>query len=182
MSKLTIVAKYQSSAHFPAWKIHYKCHKACFLHLTSQEYVTSLIFSYIMADFRDICCDILSWQCQDRHWQIFQIQQLCMHTGVTFSCLWWHKLFIDEWRQYNLRVFIFMFVVQFAKFAKTKTSRKFLIQYMVLRNATTGTLFILKLRWEGHMVLKELTPVTCIIFPIRNLQWLTGFGSTRLEK
>ena len=102
-----------------------------FLQLTSQEYTISLnewIISYNMAGFKDICCDILSWVCRDRHcmqWQIFKIQQFCMHTGsVTFSYLRWYKLFIDEWRQNILQVFIFVFVIQFAKSAKIKTSWK----------------------------------------------------------
>ena len=36
--------------------------------------------------------------------------QVCMHTGsVTYSCLWWYKFFIDEWRQNISQVFIFGF-------------------------------------------------------------------------
>ena len=80
----------------------------------------------------------LSWSCRVCHcllWQIFQIQQLCMYTGSftrgsRFSCLQWYKHFIDEWRQYISWVFIFAFLIQFAKI---KTSRKFLlIQYTVI--------------------------------------------------
>ena len=55
----------------------------------------------------------------------FKIQKLCMHTGsVGFSCLRWYILVIDDLRQYILRVFIFAFLIQFAKI---KTSRKFLL-------------------------------------------------------
>ena len=51
--------------------------------------------------------------------------------GFRFSRLWWYKLFINELRQYISRVFIFAFLILFAKFAKIKTSRKFLlIQYI----------------------------------------------------
>ena len=67
-----------------------------------------------------------------------------MHTGsfkrgFRFLCLRWYKLFIDEWRQYISQVFIFAFLIQFTKFAKIKTSRKFLlIQYLIVKINTHG--------------------------------------------
>ena len=93
----------------------------------------------------DICCDIylhfmlkLSFWLPD--WQIFLILQFCMYTCCTVILVnigGAKLLFIDEWRDYILRVFTSTVLIQLAKFTKKKTSRKFLlVQYLVSNPAS----------------------------------------------
>ena len=84
-----------------------------------------------MPSFRDICCDI----CLD-HVEIFIAYSdkssefnsfACTVVALDFHVFGGTNFFIDEWRQYISRVFIFTFLIQLAKFVKIKTLRKFLI-------------------------------------------------------
>ena len=110
MSKLTIVPKQPSSAHFQHEKFIRNGTEACFFQFTctSQEYtcITSLN-KWIFSLKGDICWDI----CLHRilksslwfprvQWQIFQIQQLFIHTQcsvIILACHWWYKLFVHWW-------------------------------------------------------------------------------------
>ena len=63
-----------------------------------------------------------------------------MHTGsfrwgLSFSCLRWYKLFIDEWRQYISRVFIFAFLIR--EICENKNLVKNFYLYSTYRIAST---------------------------------------------